>query len=164
VRADNAGDDWQVNRPEGEQLRVFDYLIGNGDRHVKNLMMTRDETGTVHPVAIDHGLAFPLGVMFRWNLPERAFGDATGPLLPETRKFIASIDPKEVAGVLARNGVEPFAAAFTLRRLERLKADPSFLQLEQNGQVGKVGAEPEQGLSEKQLGQIDRIVDRAYRK
>jgi len=164
IRADTAGSDWKIDRLEGERLRVFDYLIGNGDRHAKNLLMTRDAAETVHPVAIDHGLAFPLGVMFRWNLPARVFGEAAGPLLPETLAFVAGIDPSAVAAVLARNGVEPFAAAFTLRRLARLQADPSFLQLERNDQVAGVGAEPEQGLSRAQLAHIDRQIEAAYRR
>jgi hypothetical protein len=164
VRAADADPkDWQIDRAEGEQLRAFDYLIGNGDRHVKNLLMTRDDTGKVHPVAIDHGLAFPLGVMFRWNLPARFFDHAQGPLLPETRAFIAGISPTKVAAVLAANKVEPFAAAFALRRLARLKADPSFLQIERNDQVANIGSDPEQGLRPAQLARIDRTIDAAYR-
>lgn len=167
IRAHDADPEgWQVNRAEGELLRVMDFLIGNVDWHAKNLLFKKDGDGVVHPIAIDNGLAFPQVHLLNWNLSSESksskFFDAPGPLLQSTRDFITKIDPERVAEVLARNRIEPVATAATLRRLARLKADPSFLQTENSDQVRDVGLHVEEGLSELQLDGIHDLVAKAY--
>ena len=159
-------------RRDAEKLRVFDYLIGNSDRTVRNLMVRRRD-GDHAPVAIDNGNAFPRGPIpqFQWPavwvLPHR------GPLLTQTRRFIAEIDPAAVARVLAGSGIEQDAAVHVLRRLERLKRDPSFLEVPRKGgqravaiqmylRSSHAGRSRTQGLGRADRARIDSVVAEAY--
>jgi hypothetical protein len=127
-----------LDRAATEQLRVFDYLIGNADRSPNNVML-REHGGTLLPIGIDNGLTFPHGTTA--GLRPRPFPTAwlaghVGPLLDETRAFIAAIEPATVAKVLMGSGADPRQAAHALRRLERLKRDPSFLAIHKPGPAG----------------------------
>ncbi len=125
----------ELDRGAAEMLRVFDYLIGNSDRSGKNLMV-REKGGRFLPVAIDNGNSFPRAPVPRFRWPHGWVASQTGPLLPGTRAFIERIDPAEVLAVLQRTGIERDAAIHVLRRLARLKRDPSFLEVPRGRAAG----------------------------
>jgi hypothetical protein len=170
-------DAWQPGRAlvrhDAERLRVFDYLIGNSDRTVRNLMVRR-RGGDHLPVAIDNGNAFPRGPIPQFQWPTAWVLPHRGPLLVQTRRFIAGIDASAVARVLAASGIEPDAAVHALRRLVRLKRDPSFLEVPRRGSKRAIGIQMylraslagrshTQGLRWADRARIDVIVADAYR-
>ena len=164
----------QMNRADAEKLRVFDYVIGNRDRHNNNVLVYL-RGSEYHPVAIDNGLSLPEGPMSpdRFSWPTGLTREQSGPLLPQTKAFIASIDIKQVAKSLARSGVSREATLHTLRRIERLKMDPSFLELDPNQQVTSTtatnltkvavtGSAADQGLPPETLKRIDAVVAESH--
>ena len=151
----------QFDRAQGEQFKVFDYLTGNSDRHDGNFLIRQDESGGLHPVAIDNGLALPNGVNTMWRFPTQFMNSHHGALLPETRQFIDGIDEANVAHILAVSGIEREAIVHVLRRIEHLKRDPSFLEQEREFQVDAEGKVVDQHLTIPELEHIDRIVDLA---
>jgi hypothetical protein len=170
----------QLHRVLAEVLRGFDYVMGNRDRHLKNLMCIdeRDPPGAPRillPIGIDHGLCLPDGPLedFRW--PLAPVQSHTGPITEEARAFFRSIDPRLLASMAARNGIEKDAIVHALRRLERLKRDPSFLEVPPWTPVRgddsrswemlrRMGANPTQGLDRKTLDAIDVLVDEMVRR
>lgn len=48
-------DVWNKDKTRMAELAMFDFIIGNTDRHGKNVIA--DQAGNIHP--IDHGLSFP---------------------------------------------------------------------------------------------------------
>jgi hypothetical protein len=169
-------DAWEPGRAlvrrDAEKLRVFDYLTGNSDRTVRNLMVRR-RSGDHVPVAIDNGNAFPRGPIPQFQWPTAWILPHKGPLLTQTRAFIAEIDPAEVARVLAGSGLEQDATVHVLRRLARLKRDPSFLEVPKGSKraVGVkmylraswAGRSHTQGLGRAERAKIDAIVRQAFR-
>lgn len=159
-------------RRDAEKMRVFDYLIGNSDRTVRNLMVRARDRDFV-PVAIDNGNAFPRGPIPHFQWPSDWVLPHRGPIMGQTRQWIDGIDAAEVAGVLADSGIEADAAVHVLRRLERLKRDPSFLEVPKgSARVAAVrmywratlaGRSRTQGLERPDLARIDAIVADAYR-
>lgn len=115
-----------LDRAVAEKFKVFDYITGNSDRHIGNVLVVNRE-GKNLPVLIDNGLAFPNGGNLFWKFPDSLLGGRFGPFLHETLVFISSIDPNLVASVLAASQVSRTATEHVLRRLEFLKANPSFL-------------------------------------
>jgi phosphoinositide 3-/4-kinase-like protein len=177
----------QLDRVTAEKLRVFDYVIGNSDRHGKNLLVFKDNEGggkiVAHPIGIDNGLSIPEGSVpyplnydhpeFRW--PTLFVKGQTGPLRQETKDFIGSIDPEAVAKRLNASDVNREAAVHTLRRIQQLKQDPSFLELRNedfnsdgvNGaanlpRVAVMAVKERQNLDDAALKNIDQIVDKFY--
>ncbi len=157
----------QLDRQAAEMVRVFDYLIGNSDRTVRN-MMVRPSGSTWLPVAIDNSNSFPRAPVPRFQWPFAWITSHSGPLLPETRAFIDRIDPAEVAGVLEQSGIERDAAIHVLRRLGRLKRDPSFLEvprgrgaaLRMELRIMRAGLSPSQGLRRSERDAVDaQVVD-----
>jgi len=150
-------------------VRVFDYLIGNSDRTVRNLMV-RKQGETWLPVAIDNSNSFPRTRLPRFQWPHGWVATQTGPLLPETRAFIDRIDPATVAGVMQKAGIERDAAVLALRRLARLKRDPSFLEVPSGRAAGlrmqlritRAGLSRSQGLSRTERAATDQLVVDTY--
>jgi hypothetical protein len=177
----------QLDRGTAEKIRVFDYIIGNADRHGKNLLVVTSDRGdghkAAHPIGIDNGLSIPEGSVpyplnydhaeFRW--PTLFVKGQTGPLKQETKDFIRNIDLDAVAKRLKGSDVSRWATIHTLRRIERVKQDPSFLELRpedinSNGvngaanlpRVAAVAIRETQDLSEERLNAIHQIVDKYY--
>jgi hypothetical protein len=161
-----------------EKLRVFDYVIGNKDRHGKNLLVRWDEHGQAVPVAIDNGLSLPEGAVpdehFAWPT---LLAPHSGALSAETKAFIRGIDSKGVAQVLKQSGISREATLHTLRRVERVKKDSTFLELQPadiNAQGEFMSAELKgpavlgkhtfQQLSKEELEKVDGIVSDVYGK
>lgn len=117
-----------VNRDAMERARVFDYVMGNTDRHLKNVMWREDE-GELVPVLIDNGLLLPKGVPGRFIQPMPFMHKHTGPLLPATMERIAKLDPMELNRQLKAAGIEPEARARAAHRLLALKRDPDMLRV-----------------------------------
>jgi hypothetical protein len=144
----------QLDRRAAEMVRVFDYLIGSSDRTERNLMV-RGSGATWLPVAIDNSNSFPRMPTPRFRWPHAWVASHTGPLLPETRAFIAAIDPARVAAILRDAGIERDAAIHVLRRLARLGRDPAFLEvpsgpgaaLRMQARITRAGLSPWQGLA-----------------
>ena len=154
-----------LERRLAEQLRVFDYIIGQRDRHGGNLLI-RMVDNQVRPVAIDNGIAFHTTIPERaFRFPPNFFRGHTGPLLAETHALIRNIDLHQTAQILSRLGIERPAIVLTLRRIQRVKNDPSFLRIDPaRGVAGtaermtREGSDETQGLSQQQLQRIDRMV------
>jgi hypothetical protein len=164
--------DAQLDRPSAEKLRVFDFLIGNSDRTPRNLMVRRDGDSWL-PVAIDNANSFPSGHPLYFQWPFDQVESHTGPLLPETRAFIASIDPELVASVLLEAGIERGATMQALRRLARLKRDTSFLEVPSRGsrrlrmtrmmvRMTAAARSRTQRLSRAERRDIDRLVQKKF--
>jgi hypothetical protein len=118
---------------------VFDFIIGNADRHAANVLINRDDE--IH--LIDYGSAFagsgyepgadsksfiPAYLRSRWadNIkakpPEERYEELFHPtheVAKEVGRWIESLDYKMVEGVLTRYGIHPHP---TLARLQSLKA------------------------------------------
>ena len=175
VKAQRAADAYrpgrQLVRRDAERMRVFDYLIGNSDRTVRNLMVRARHRGDI-PVAIDNGNAFPRGAIPHFQWPTDWIVSHKGPLRADTLQWLREIDPIMVADVLAGAGIEREATVHVLRRLERLKRDPSFLEVPKGGRravaiqmyvrATLAGRSRTQGLRRSQRAAIDDIVARAY--
>ncbi len=159
----------QLDRRAAEMVRVFDFLIGNSDRTVRN-MMVRASGSTWLPVAIDNSNSFPRAPVPRFQWPYQWVSSHTGPLLPETRAFIAEIDPAEVAAILNRSGIERDAAIHVLRRLGRLQRDASFLEvpsgrgarLRMELRITRAGLSRSQGLRRAERDAVDQLVVDTY--
>ena len=93
-----------LDRAAAELFKVFDYITGNSDRHLGNLLVV-NEGGTKRPVFIDNGLSFPNGGNLIWKFPEMLRQPSFAPFLPRTIEFIGAIDPELVASVLAESGL-----------------------------------------------------------
>ena len=162
-----------ISRVQAEQIRAFDYFMGNRDRHQGNLLLERD--GNENKCwAIDNGLSLPKGPVtdFRW--PKDGFEDHQGPLLDSTIRFIQNISPGAAALLMADAGIEPVAITHALRRLARMKLDPSFLEVPTNWAANSDGSRgwarlrataalPTQGLDQPTLRQIDELVGKVSR-
>lgn len=166
---DHAGPGRTLDREAAEMVRVFDYLIGNSDRSGKNLLV-RVSGSRFLPVAIDNANSFPRSPIPRFRWPTDWVAGQTGPLLPQTRGFIAGIDPSLVAGVLQRAGIERDAAVHLLRRLARLQRDASFLEvpsgraasLRMQLRITRAGRSRSQGLPRAERDAADAQVIAAY--
>jgi hypothetical protein len=123
-----AGKPLQLNRAAAEKLRVFDFIVGNRDRHGGN-MMVYEENGELMPVAIDNDYTFPEGPIDHFAWPAGITTKQTGKLLDETLAFISSIDSTAVARSLVKSKIPPVAIRRVLLRIELVKKDPSFLEL-----------------------------------
>jgi hypothetical protein len=119
-----------LQRLAGEKFRVFDYIVGNSDRHLGNLLV-RHVGGENLPVLIDNGLSFPKGGnTSEWRFPHQLVEDHPD-LLPETVAFIQSIDPVKVATVMVELGISREATENVLKRLAVLKKNPSIMRQKQ---------------------------------
>lgn len=85
IQARLGGDQWDADM---KNIRMFDGVIGNTDRHEGNLMIDLD--GRLH--AIDHGLAFPSGNREDW--PNIQGGQLTVALSPVQRSSLEQMRPR----------------------------------------------------------------------
>ena len=111
-------------REQAEKLRAFDFIAGNSDRPWSNVLVEGDQ---LH--AIDHGLAFPRGAPDRFIQPLPFIAGHTGPLAESTRTWLAGLEPRAIAGAMARAGIEREAAEHALRRLVHLQSHPELLEI-----------------------------------
>jgi hypothetical protein len=104
-----------------ERYGVFDYIIGNTDRHVANRVPVLGESGELEYVLIDNGLAFPtnngspIRSMFVPDVLNR-------PLSPELVEQLQSVDPKAYEQMLIETGISPEAATTSARRLREAQS------------------------------------------
>jgi SPP1 gp7 family putative phage head morphogenesis protein len=102
-----------------DRMRVFDFIIGNTDRHAGNVLW---RGGT--PVLIDHTLSFPSGPPDTFRQPYRA---PAGRLSDDLLRRIDAIDEGAVVDTLRSAGIDEVAIRYTLYRLRALKNDPQAL-------------------------------------
>ncbi len=124
-RAVKPADAPNPDRATIEKVRLFDYVIGNQDRHDGNVLFDGDK-----PVLIDHGLSWPKSEGLRsfkqpWHM-NRGVLD-TRDLLPETVDLIKKIDDRELARIAKAGGIERDAVKAALVRLADLRRDPNRL-------------------------------------
>jgi hypothetical protein len=164
----------RYHRPAAEIARAFAFLVGSSDSHGENVMAKsvqdpQRQAPIVLPKAIDNGLTFPEGTMGQFLWPSAWVEGQTGPLLGSTIRFIRGIDERLVVDVLARSGLSSRAAIYTLRRLARMKRDPSFLEIGADGaeamvrRVAEAGASRKQGLLEAEEDAINQLVFSVFR-
>jgi hypothetical protein len=111
-----------IDRADFEKMRVMDFILGNIDRVSGNVALRLSEDGRLHPVPVDHALLCPEKNPSLMNAPWGFFGkELEGPLLPETKAWIAQIQPEELAQLLYACGVSRNAAKLALLRLAALK-------------------------------------------
>lgn len=116
------------DRDAAERMRVFDFIVGNTDRHRGNvLQVTR--SGRSMPVLIDHGLCFPRGVPDRFIQPWDNIPQSVGSLLESTLALIRNIDLDELAKTLLDSGLDERAVTFTLYRTRILQMRPDLLDI-----------------------------------
>lgn len=80
-------DDHLVDPLEIHQIGVMDYLANNLDRHLGNLMLYKDKTGTPHLMGIDHERNFVYNNTYKdqeYDVPETPFGYSKVKGLEET--------------------------------------------------------------------------------
>lgn len=114
------------SQEDSERVRVFDFVIGNSDRHVGNILK-QGRGGSMRPVLIDHGLSFPNGRPLRFIQPTVAFHQTPGQLLERTRKQIADLDLEKLGTILKQNGIDDVAIEHTLLRARYLQLNPQAL-------------------------------------
>lgn len=110
---------------DSERMRVFDYVIGNSDRHAGNVLAD-SSSGSPRPILIDHGLAFPKGSPDQFIQPTEAIHESSD-LHPNTRKMIDGLDIHGIARTLHESGIEPEAVRHTLIRVKALQGYPEML-------------------------------------
>ena len=105
------------------RMRVFDFIIGNTDRHNGNVLW---RGGT--PVMIDHGLSLPSGPPVRFLQPlSHDFPTPAGKLGQGLVDMIAGIDERAIATTLRSAGLDAAAIKNTLYRVRVLKREPQRL-------------------------------------
>ncbi len=156
-----------VNAEAMQRMRVYDFIVGNRDRHQKNVVW---RGGT--PVLIDHGLSFPSGPPDRfiqpvsrvmWELP-------AGPISQEIVEFVHRIDEHGLAASLHAAGIDAKAITHTLYRLRVLKANPQglastgrFIQDDKPAWT-KLAKQAESSLSEDDRNEVGSVVRSARKK
>jgi hypothetical protein len=120
-----------LQRAAYEKFKVFDYVIGNSDRHIGNVLIRGkanllDETKNGLPILIDHGLSFPEGGNTFWRFPDKL--NSSTKFLPDTLEFIQSLDMEEIAKVCVDNGLSKEATKNVLLRIEVIQKNPKFLE------------------------------------
>lgn len=136
-----------LDRGAAERMRVFDFVIGNTDRHDENYLIAAGNPDG-KPILIDHGFAFSNGRTERFIQPWRAIKLHRGPLRDETLAIIDRIDVEGIATKLHAAGLEKDAVRRTVRRAAVLKRRPALLE---------VGGPPEP--LKKELYWNDALVD-----
>ena len=120
----------RFERAAAEKLRIFDFLVGNPDRQGRN-MLVRKVGGAFVPLGIDYGLSFPVGdVSGAQSYPHAWVVGQEGPLTPEAKAFLAGLDPVTIGMRLREMKLPLRATVHALRRLEHMKRDPSFLEIQ----------------------------------
>ena len=111
------------------RMRVFDFVIGNTDRHDENVMW-RDDGQRVTPVLIDHGYTIPTKPPTGLWQPEiRGIHLDDTPLSDRARAAIRDANREDIATVLAESGLEMSAIQGTLYRIAMAQLDPDLLDV-----------------------------------
>lgn len=122
----------EIDRRAVERMRVFDFIIGNTDRHSGNVMWRTRADGRVEPVMIDHGLSLPVTDLELFRQPElKNQAMPIGPLSRETVAEVKKFNEREIVDALKASDIEPLAIERALRRLYLLKQDPGILDIEE---------------------------------
>jgi hypothetical protein len=155
------------DRDTSERMRVFDFVVGNTDRHQGNVLQ-RDRKGTSVPVMIDHGLCFPGGPPDRFIQPWDHIAHDQGPLLAGTLEQVKNIDLQHLAKTLLDSGIEEAAVTHTLYRAQLIKLRPELLEIP-SGRSGsrawdRLGSTAHQLLPEPERRAADAIVAAHRRK
>jgi len=110
---------WTIEESaDGEKTAVFDYIIGNTDRHLNNYLAVKSEI-----TAIDHGLAFP-----RWNDQSELFSCFTArwsdrPFGNDTvRRWASSLDPEKATSALSRFNFKLGEIEGVIQRMQEVRA------------------------------------------
>ncbi|AEC10708.1 phosphoinositide 4-kinase gamma 4 [Arabidopsis thaliana] len=100
---------------EVHKISVLDIRLANADRHGGNILMTKDESGKLVLVPIDHGYCLPESFedcTFEWLY----WPQARKPYSAETQEYIRSLDAEEDIDLLKFHGWKmPAETAQTLR-------------------------------------------------
>ena len=119
----SAGKHDVLDRTSFEKLRMFDFIVGNSDRHSGNLLL-RKIGDRWHPVAIDNGLIAA-------SRPPSRFITAIDPSFhefgSEALEWLRAVDGPRIARIMAEEGMDRQSITLALRRLERLKKTPSII-------------------------------------
>lgn len=118
----------KLDRGAAERMRVFDFVIGNTDRHDENYLIAAGNPDG-KPILIDHGFAFSNGRTERFIQPWRAIKLHRGPLRDETLAIIERMDVEGLATKLHAAGLEKDAVRRTVRRAAVLKRRPTLLEV-----------------------------------
>ncbi|XP_010508328.1 PREDICTED: uncharacterized protein LOC104784920 [Camelina sativa] len=99
---------------EVQKISVLDLRLANADRHVGNILRTRDQDGKMIFVPIDHGYTLPSSFedcTFEWvNWPQ-----AKQPYSEKTQDYIRTLDAESDITLLKSRGLEiPLETARTL--------------------------------------------------
>lgn len=119
------------DRDSSERMRVFDFVVGNTDRHQGNVLQLGRRVS--RPVLIDHGLCFPSGPPDRFIQPWTHIDRTTGPLLPSTLEQVKKIDLQHLAKTLLDSGIDEAAVKHTLYRAQLIKLRPALLEVPSTG-------------------------------
>lgn len=117
-------EDRDVKRhPDFRRIGLFDAVIGNTDRHGGNWMVKKDDAAGHRPIAIDHGLALPIGKMGSSNSQiqdQVASGVLGDPTLTDTElEELRALRAKdELYDQLAKSGLEPGAIDSLKQRID----------------------------------------------
>lgn len=115
-------------RQASELLRVFDFVLGQEDRHDANLMLI-GRGKSAAPVFIDHGFSLRTSAMGQFLHPIDVFADHSGPILPATIAVVDRLDAAALARALREGGIEREATRRALRRLAVVRARPELLEV-----------------------------------
>lgn len=128
-----AGDkEGKVRKSDVERVRLFDYVMGNSDRHGGNLLYAERADGSMRPIMIDNGLSLPAGVPSRFTQPatlcrrEDIYGKR---IQKSTIEHIQKIDERELARKLLDSDIEPQAVSHAVARLRQLRLNPEILEV-----------------------------------
>ena len=118
----------RIDRSAVARMRVFDFAIGNPDRHGGNVMWI-DDGVAVRPALIDHGYSFPsLSAPYGLNVPSMSNIDLNdAPLSASDRAAIAAIDLTAVADTLVAAGIDDAGIRGTLHRITVMKSAPDII-------------------------------------
>lgn len=161
VEAHEADDNVPRNRASFERVRALDYITGNVDRHGGNVMY-RMKDGEYHAVGIDHGYALHESAPKHGlvNAIHGAVDSVThgGKTLPETVAAVDAIDEKELVKTLRAAKISAKASELAVRRLVRLKQDPSLIELEGALDWNMRITDSDQGLTREEKARIKALV------
>lgn len=126
------------NTGQLDKLAMMDMILGSGDRHDGNFMLTPKKAPYVH--LIDNGLSLPNhpsdvpGTPGYWNKAAPAKGWAEEPLHPEAVAWAQKLNPTKLNALMESMGIPKRSREESVRRLNALRARIS------KGRVTKGGA------------------------
>jgi SPP1 gp7 family putative phage head morphogenesis protein len=124
----------EISLEDVQKVRVFDFVMGNSDRHGGNMLVQKTPSGRHKPILIDNGLALPNGTPSRTVFPREFIGrrGATGDLMDSVVERVRNIDMKEFAQDLFDSDIEKKAIENALYRLVTAREKPELLAHDRN--------------------------------